>query len=63
MREPTLGDRWRPLLNENYSRIWHKSNDANHFELKPALISMVQQQQFGGNPLEDPRGHLDNFLE
>ena len=60
MREPTFGDFWRSLLNENYLRIRHQSIDANNFELKPALISMVQQQQFKGNPLEDPNGHLSN---
>ena len=44
IREPTLGDCWRPMMNENYSGIRHQSIDANNFELKPALISMVQQQ-------------------
>ena len=63
MREPTLRDCWRPMMNENYSGIWHQSIDANNFELKPVLISMVQHQQFRGNPLEDPNGHLSNFLE
>ena len=24
---------------------------------------MVQQQQFGGSPFEDPNGHLLNFLQ
>ena len=27
--------------------------DANNFQLKPALIFMVQQSQFGRTPLED----------
>jgi len=36
---------------------------ANNFELKPALISMVQQSQFGGTHLEDPNLHLSVFLE
>ena len=63
MREPTLGDCWRPTMIENYLGIQHQSIDANNFELKLALISMVKQQQFGGNPLEDPNGHLLNFLE
>ena len=36
---------------------------ANNFELKPALIQMVQVNQFGGGPLEDPRDHLTNFLQ
>ena len=62
-QEPTLGDCWRPLLNEKFSRIRHQPIDANNFELKLALISMVQQQQFGGNLSEDPTGHLSNFLE
>ena len=39
--ELTLGDCWRPMLNENYSGITHQPIDANNFELKPALISMV----------------------
>ena len=41
-REPTLGDCWRPMMNEDYSRIIHKPIDANNFELKPTLINMVQ---------------------
>ena len=62
-QEPTLGDYWRPLLNESFSRIRHQPIDANNFKLKPTLISMIHQQQFGGNPYEDPNGHLSNFLE
>ena len=36
--------------------------DANNFELKPALITMVQQNQFTGHPSEDPNEHLGRFL-
>ena len=36
---------------------------AHNFELKLALISMVQQSQFGGLPMEDPNLHLSVFLE
>ena len=50
-------------MNEEYSGIRYQPIDVNNFELKPALISMVQQQQFGGNPSEDPNGHLSNFLQ
>ena len=63
LREPTLGDCWHPMMNEDYSRIGHRPIDANNFELKPALINMVQPQHFGGSPLEDPNGHLSNFLQ
>ena len=63
IREPTLGDCWRPMMNEEYSGIRHQPIDANNFELKPALISMVQQQQFGGSLFKDPNRHLSNFLQ
>jgi len=33
------------------------------FELKPALINMVQSQQFCGKPHEDANAHLQHFLE
>jgi len=36
---------------------------ANNFDLKPALISMVQQSQFDGTPLEDLNLHLLVVLE
>ena len=50
-------------MNQNYLGIRHQSIYANSFELKPTLISMVQQQQFGINPSNDPNGHLSDFLE
>ena len=37
--------------------------NANNFEIKPSLIQMVQQSQFGGNAVEDPNSHLVTFLE
>jgi hypothetical protein len=33
------------------------------FELKPALINMVQQGPFYGKALEDANAHLQHFLE
>ena len=36
--------------------------DANNFELKPALITIVQQNQSTGHPSEDPNEHLERFL-
>ena len=36
--------------------------DANDFELKPALITMVQQNQFTGHSTENPNEHLGQFM-
>ena len=36
--------------------------DANNFELKPALITMVQQHQVTGHLTEDPNENLGRFL-
>ena len=35
----------------------------NGFELKPALINMVQASQFYGKAHEDASAHLQHFLE
>ena len=58
----TLEDFWRPIIQDEYSAIRQPTVDANNFELKPALITMVQQQQFTGHPTEDPNEHLGRFL-
>ncbi|KAK7320930.1 hypothetical protein VNO77_30889 [Canavalia gladiata] len=36
---------------------------ANNFEIKPALLHLVQQDQFGGSEVEDPNLHLSSFLQ
>ena len=36
--------------------------EANNFELKPALITMVQQHQYTGHPSEDCNEHMGRFL-
>ena len=48
----TMEDFWRPIIQEEYSSIRQPTVDANNFELKPALITMVQQHQFTGHPTE-----------
>jgi len=45
------------------SSIARLAVDANNFELKPVLISMVLQSQFGRTPLEDLNLHLSVFVE
>ena len=59
----TMEDFWRPIIQDEYSAIRQPAVDANNFELKPALITMVQQQQFTGHPTEDPNEHLGRFLK
>ena len=58
----TMEDLRRPIIQEEYSAIRQPTMDANNFELKPALITMVQQHQFTGQPTEDPNEHLSRFL-
>ena len=58
----TMEGLWRPIIQEEYSAIKQPTVDANNFELKPALITMVQQHQFTGHPTEDPNEHLGRFL-
>ena len=57
-----MEDFWRSIIQEEYSAIRQPNVDANNFELKPALITMVQQHQFTGHPTEDPNEHLGRFL-
>ena len=58
----TIEDFWRAIIQEEYSAIKQPTVDANNFELKPTLITMVQQNQFTGHPTEDPNEHLGRFL-
>ena len=58
----TMEDFWRPIIQDEYSAIRQPAVEANNFELKPALITMVKQHQFTGHPTEDPNEHLGRFL-
>ena len=44
LREPTLGDCWRPMMNKDYLGILHQPIYANDFELKPELINSCIDQ-------------------
>ena len=57
-----MEDFWRLIIQEEYSAIRQPNVDENNFELKPALITLVQQHQFTGHPTEDPNEHLGRFL-
>ncbi|XP_038973113.1 uncharacterized protein LOC120105094 [Phoenix dactylifera] len=58
-----LSDYAVPNVNGAQPSIVRPTVNANNFEIKPGLIQMVQQEQFGGGPAEDPHAHLANFLE
>ena len=60
--QDTMEDFWRPVIQVEYLTVKQPAVDANNFELKPALITMVQQNQFTGHPTEDPNKHLGRFL-
>ena len=61
-RPNTMEDFWRPIIQEEYSAVRQPAIEVNNFELKPALITMVQQHQFTGHPSEDPNEHMGRFM-
>ena len=61
-KEMTMKDFWRPVIQDEYSIVRQPTIEANNFELKPALITMVQQHQYTVHPSEDPNEHMGRFL-
>ena len=61
-RQDAMEEFWRPVIQAEYSAVRQPAVEANNLELKPALITMVQQHQFTGHPTEDPNEHLGIFL-
>ena len=57
----TMENLWNSFIHNKYSAITPPAINANNFELNPALIIMVQQNQFAGNPTENPSEHLGRF--
>ena len=52
-------DRTRPIIEPYLSST---EINALEFELRPALITMIQNNQFAGRPQEDPYMHLKNYI-
>ena len=52
--QDTMEDLWRPIIQEEYSAVRQPAIEASNFELKQALITMVQHNQFTGHTTEDP---------
>ena len=61
-RQMTMEDFWKPSIQDEYSAVRQPAIEANNFELKPALITMVHQHQFIGHPSEDPNEHMGKFI-
>ena len=61
-RPNTIKEYLRLIIQEEYSAVRQPSIEANNFELKPTLITMVQKHQFTGHPSEDPNEHLGRFM-
>ena len=60
--QDTMEDLWKSFIQDKYLAVKQPAIDANDFELKPALIAMVQQKQFTGHSTENPNEHLGRFL-
>ena len=61
-RPNTMEEFWRPMIQEEYYAVRQPPIEANNFELKPALITMVQQHQFTSNPSEYPNENMRRFM-
>ena len=57
-----MEDFWKLVIRDDYSAVRQPAIEENNFELKPALIIMVQQNQFTGHPNDDPNEHMGRFL-
>ena len=60
--QDTMENLWKSFIQDKYLAVKQPAIDVNDFELKPALITMVQQNQFTGHPTENPNEHLGRFL-
>ena len=58
----TMENLWNSFIDNKCSAIKQPTINANDFELKPALITMVQQNQFAGHSTENPNEHMGRFL-
>ena len=59
----TMRDYVSPNVQSDQNPIVRSTVAANNFEIKPAMIQMIQNSQFSGFPYEDPIGHMTRFLE
>ena len=60
--QDTMEDLWKSFIQDKYLTVKQPAIVANDFELEPALITMVQQNQFAGHSTENPNEHLGRFM-
>ena len=58
----TLGDFAMPDISSSFGGIVAPAIANNNFEIKPSIIQMVQNNQFGGLQGEDSYAHILTFL-
>ena len=57
-----MEDFWKPVIRDDYYAIRQPTIEANNFELKLTLITMVKQNQFTGHPSEDINEQMGRFV-
>jgi len=60
--ERTLKEYATPSTQEPQAIIVYPTVEGNNFEIKPALLNLVQQNQFFKSPTEDLNLHISTFL-
>jgi len=60
--ERTLKEYAIPSPEEPRAIIVYPMVEGDDFEIKPALLNLVQRNQFSGSPTEDPNLHISTFL-
>ncbi|XP_061370538.1 uncharacterized protein LOC133313218, partial [Gastrolobium bilobum] len=58
----TLGDYMTPTVIPPIGSVVRPTVEPDNFELKPALVQLVQKEQFAGTSAEDLYLHIENFL-
>jgi len=62
VEERTLKEYAIPSTEEPRAIIVYPTVEGNNYEIKPALLNLVQRNQFSGPPTEDPNLHISTFL-
>jgi len=62
MAKRTLKEYTTPYTEEPQAIIVYPTVEDDNFEIKPALLNLVQQNQFSRSPTEGPNLHISTFL-